>query len=117
MADDEQPGTTSQQAPTTTAQQRSTAPTTSADLPTTTVSEPGEPSVVVGDPVAAGMFGYDVQIVPFGDGFVELRYTDGVVVVFASDDGTSWHEIESSPRLAGWPTGSFEWVANRCPRR
>ena len=103
LADDEQPGTTSQQAPTTTAQPPSTAPTTSADLPTTMVSEPGEPSVVVGDPVAAGMFGYDVQIVPFGDGFVELRYTDGVVVVLASDDGASWREIESSPQLTGLP--------------
>jgi hypothetical protein len=101
LADAAQPDTTSQHAPTTTAPPSSTAPTTSADLPTE--SAPGEPSVVIGKPVAADMLGYDVQIVPFGDGFVELRYTDGVVVVLASDDGASWREIESSPQLTGLP--------------
>jgi hypothetical protein len=43
------------------------------------------------------------RVVAYRDGFVQLRLVDGVIVVSASDDGTAWSDIESTPSLAGYP--------------
>ena len=101
---EEQADTTAAPVPSTTQPAASTVPAPSTSLPTPVVEGPG-PTVVVSEPIQMGAMGYAADIVPFGDGFVQLHDFDGdgVLGVLASDDGLSWREVPSSPQLSGFP--------------
>ncbi len=104
---EEQIDTTAAPEPSTTKPAASTVPAPSTSVPTPVV-EGTEPQVVISEPNQMGAMGYAADIVPFGDGFVQLQDGDGdgILGVLASDDGLSWSEVPSSPQLSGFPVGA-----------
>ena len=73
-----------------------------ASAPTTTGSL-SSADAFVADAVPMDYTNPTSRVLAYGDGFVQLRAIGDAVAVWASDDGMTWHEIESTPQLVGYP--------------
>ncbi len=85
-----------------------TPPTTVGPEPTTSTATTATTGAASAGPVVAAAEPFDPvaasgRIVAYGDGFVDVGSEDGVVTVSVSDDGSTWHDIESQPALTGSP--------------